>query len=85
MSSFASAASPEVTLVSKEGEEIKTTLEVAKLSGMIAGALSEEDCDMVVPVPMVDKDSLLKFISFGNYYCTDRMKEFAKVRVLLLL
>lgn len=81
MSAFADR---EVTLIAKDGEEIKVSLAGAKLSGMVANALSDEDTEeeRSVPVPLVDKASLERVVAFMNHYLTERMTELAKVSSL---
>ncbi len=78
MSAFADR---EVTLIARDGEEFKVSLAGAKLSGMVANALSDDDSDeeRSVQLPLVDKASLERVVSFVNHYLNERMTDFAKV------
>lgn len=83
MSEFASAEPErEITLTSKDGEEFKVGLKVAKLSGLIATMILEDDeDDTSIPLPNVDGVDLSRVIQFCNQYVKEPMTEFQKVNI----
>jgi hypothetical protein len=75
----------EITLTSKDGEEFKVSLKIAKLSGLISSMISDEDDDEnTIPLPNVEGSDLSRVIQFCNQYVKEPMTEFQKVSQFLL-
>lgn len=73
----------EITLTSKDGEEFKVSLKVAKMSSLIWNMVSEDgeddDEDNTVPLPNVEGADLARVIEYCKQYIVDPMTEFQKV------
>lgn len=89
MSEFtASNPEKEITLTSKDGEEFKVSLKVAKMSSLIWNMVSEDgeddDEDNTVPLPNVEGADLARVIEYCKQYIVDPMTEFQKVFPVLI-
>ncbi len=70
----------EITLTSKDGEEFKVNLKIAKLSGLISSMISEEEDDEnTIPLPNVEGVDLARVIQYCSHYVEEPMTEFQKV------
>jgi S-phase kinase-associated protein 1 len=69
----------EITLTSKDGEEFKVSLKIAKLSGLISSMITEEDDDEnTIPLPNVEGSDLARVLQFCSQYVKEPMTEFQK-------
>lgn len=74
----------EITLTSKDGEEFKVSLKIAKLSGLISSMITEEDDDEnTIPLPNVEGSDLARVLQFCSQYVKEPMTEFQKVFLLI--